>query len=180
MQDTLGTGNVNSNACMQLIAQAQQTEANADQPPFPLQVIGKGFGYLSGLPQAQANPSNIKIQAYTALPPPLGSGQLIWDTSVTTGSTAGNCQVYIADWTDSAISLLVGLPTSAMNSNQSLLLSPLTDMTPQAFFQPLSQTVACPLVAGNYLQLTVTNPQSLSTGSLAAGQIVMSSSATPY
>jgi hypothetical protein len=76
----------------------------------------------------------------------------------------GNCQIYIADWTDTSISLLVGLPQSALNSQQ-VPLSPFTDMGPQTFFQqtPVS---TCPVAAGDNINVMVTNPQSGNSTSL--------------
>ncbi len=95
----------------------------------------------------------------------------IWRTTDGSGGL-GNCQVYISDWTDTSITLQVGLPTTIMNSNQSETLSPLTDMSPLPFFQqtPVS---TCPVawVDAQHLDsitLTITNPQSGQTNSSQA------------
>jgi hypothetical protein len=106
---------------MQTFAQAPQNNS-AWQPPLPLTIVGQGFGYLSGLPWVGLNPPKVDIQAYSQ--PPFDAADLLWDTA------NGSCQVYISDWTDSRISLLVGLPQSPVN-NAGQPLSPLLDMSPQ-------------------------------------------------
>ena len=163
---------------MQVIAQATQVEANTYQPPLPLTIVGQGFGFLSNLPQLQyyTQPTStqyIEIQEWTAAPP---NGQKVWDTA----NSTGNCQVYIADWTDTAISLLVGLPYGVQNLNNAPL-NPLTDMSPQTFFQLTSGTVACPITQGYYLNVRITNPQSGTPTSGYAAQVISSTTGTtPY
>ncbi len=157
------------------VQQATQTEANTYQPPLPLTVVGQGFGYISNLPQLQyytqpANTQYIDVQEVAYPGPP--NGTVIWDTA----NITGNCQVYIADWTDNAISLLLGVPEGIKNSNGNPLY-PLTDMSPQTFFQQAPAS-ACPITAGYYLNVTVTNPQSATPGTPAATQIL--STGTPY
>lgn len=162
-QDTLTGGGSNSNPCIQIFAQAEQNNSTW-QPPMPLTIVGQGFGYLSGVPWVGPSPAYVDIQAYSAQPP---AGSLLWDTAF------GTCQVYIADWTDSSISLLVGLPQNPENVASNPL-SPATDMSPQTFF--------CLAAQGSYLQVKVTNPQATTnTGTLAAAQNVLApGSTTPY
>jgi hypothetical protein len=114
-----------ANPCIQIIAQAPQTETVPYQPPLPLTIVGTGFGYLPGLPTVTQypRPSYIDIQEWTPPGPNQPGATKLWDTA----SATGNCQVYIADWTDTTISLLLGLPVGPQNANE-LPLSVLTDM----------------------------------------------------
>lgn len=148
-----------------MIKQETQDSGQA-QPPLPLTIVGSGFGYLSGLPWATQEPQYIDIQAYSA------TGKLLWDTA------AGNCQIYINDWTDTSISLLLGLPVGIQNGAGTAL-SPLTDMNPSTFFQaaPASR---CPVAAGDLISVTVTSPQSGNNKQLANSTSVLIITTTPY
>jgi hypothetical protein len=137
-------GSSNSNPCMQVIKQKLQ-DANTYQPPLPLTIIGSGFGYLAGLPWAGTNPPYVLIQDVTAN----------WSTN---DGNVGNCQVYISDWTDTSISLLLGLPQSVENGAGTQV-SPLTEMSPASFFQS-APAGTCPVAALDKINVTVTNPWS--------------------
>ncbi len=121
---------------------------NHNQPPLPLKIVGTGFGYVSGLPLAMANPLNVVITNTS-------TAHLNWSTN---DNSLGNCQVYISDWTDTAISLLVGLPGPGVAVNGAgTSLVPTRDMSPLSFFQ--SPVNTCPVVAGDTINVSVTNPQ---------------------
>ncbi len=131
------------NPCVQTFQQAQQTEVNAYQPPLPVTIVGSGFGYLSGLPWAGTLPAPANL--------------VVQDTTQGWSTGSGACVLYVSDWTDNAISLQVGLPTTPENSNH-LLLYPLTDMSPLTFFAPAS-SVPCLISPGDSLTFTVKNQQ---------------------
>ncbi len=165
----------NTNPCIQVIQQITEQESITYQPPLPLTIVGSGFGYLPGLPWAGTAPSTVLITNDGA-----SGTHNTWSTN---DGNLGNCQVYIADWTDTSISLLVGLPNSATNFN-GLVLSPLTDMGPLAFFQqtPVS---TCPIAinsvthAPDNINVTVTNPQSLQSETLPNAVGVKPTGTTP-
>jgi hypothetical protein len=162
------SGGLNTNPCIQIIQQATENESTtAYQPPLPLTIIGKGFGYLSGLPQASGSPNYLTIQDNTAG----------WVT------TSGACQVFILDWNDTLISVLLGLPPNhTVKNGEGQFLNPLADMSPASFFQGTSGTVGCAVKPGDSLTVTVANPQQpANTGSLAEPVIVGAySTTTPY
>jgi hypothetical protein len=89
--------------------------------------VGTGFGYLSGLPWAGTLPAPANL--------------VVADTTQGWSTANGTCAVYISDWTDSAISLQVGLPTAPENSNTTPLYA-ITDMSPLTFFASAS-SVPC-------------------------------------
>ncbi len=158
-----------TNPCIQIIQQKTEQEVNTYQPAIPLTIVGSGFGYLSGLPWAGVQSAGVQ-PPYIVVSNDGGSGtHPSWNTG---DGGLGACQMYIADWTDSSISVLVGLPQSATNST-GLSLSPLTDMDPVSFFQqtPVSN---CPIAinantgAPDNISVTVTNPQSGNTNSSQA------------
>jgi hypothetical protein len=147
------------NPCNQVIVQSPQQTWQLPEgeylwaPPLPLTIVGTGFGTLpnTGLPFAVHNPPYLNIQdcatdSKCTMPR--------WDTR-----TAA-CQVYVSNWTDTAISLTVGLPAAATNGAHTLL-PPLYDISPQTFFQFLQppSTIVCPVVQDDILNFTVTNPQ---------------------
>jgi hypothetical protein len=165
----------NSNPCMQVIQQVTENESTTTyQPPLPLTIVGTGFGYLSGLPRVVSpatSPQYIDAQEWTYPGPP--SGQELWDSN---SNSTGNCQVYITDWNDTGISLLLGLPPAAgaggITNGEQQYLNPLTVMSPMSFF-PKTSNVACPVTYGsvsqpNYLYVKVTNPQSNTAGAYVA------------
>jgi hypothetical protein len=163
----VGTGN--SNPCIQIIQQGLQ-DSSQYQPGLPLTIVGSGFGYLSGLPWAGANPPYVLIHDITAG----------WSTN---DGNVGNCQLYISDWTDSTISLLVGLPSPdpGVQNGEGTVLSPLTDMGPKSFFQAAPAST-CPVTVGDKINVTVTNPQQPTNtpGSLANPTGALVKTTTPY
>jgi len=150
------------NACNQIVVQSPQTtDAPAGstwQPPLPLTIVGTGFGALPGPLPFVGAASSLKgpgnSQLLTITDEGNGPGGIGWSTS------GDACQVYIANWTDSGIALVVNLPVGVQNYYQQLssltsVLSPLGDYSPLTFLPPSG----CPVVAGDTLEFTVTNPQ---------------------
>ncbi len=116
---TLATGCTST--CTNIAFQSQQTtggESSPGQsPPVPVAIVGSGFGYLAqalplavqaGASTGPGNVSLLRIQDCAfgnSCPQP---DSYAWDT----GTTA-NCQVYIANWTDSEIWLDLNVPIDA-------------------------------------------------------------------
>jgi hypothetical protein len=146
-----GAGAIN---CTQIIAQPTQTTENAGQlawqPPVPMTITGSGFGYLPwGAPVAvSANGSfPLDIQDSTG-----------WDTA-----SSPACQMYITEWSDSKISLVLSeadrRSRSAYQAAEqpiNTFLSPVTDVSPWMF---TAAATACPVNVGDVLTIKVTNPQ---------------------
>jgi hypothetical protein len=87
--------------------------------------------------------------------------------------------VYIANWTDSTISLVANTPVKVANDYQkeeglTAFLSPLSDFSPFTFGIP--STGGCPVAAADTLTFTVTNPQ---TGNSANTRVTVSSTTAP-
>jgi hypothetical protein len=87
--------------------------------------------------------------------------------------------MYIANWTDSSISLVANLAAGVQNQYLqdnlfSTLLSPLSDISPLTFFA----APGCPIIAGDSLTFTVTNPQNGAASSIAA--VVQPAGTMPY
>jgi hypothetical protein len=164
-----------NNSCSQIIVQSSQAEAGNPpgpwQAPLPITINGSGFGFLPNIPEVMAScstptscPNYLRIQndgnSLLHLP---------WDTS-----SGAACQVYIANWIDTNISLVAGLPVLIkdgyeQNYQPGAYLSPLSDMNYLSFFQNLASTappLVCPVAyntaaqQGDNLTFTVTNPQS--------------------
>ena len=161
--------------CNQIVAASLQTAqepgGTAFQPPVTVTVAGTGFGYLSQLPQAvQGSPYlDLNDCAANAVCPPY-----TWDSA-----TATSCQLYIANWTDSSISLVANLAAGVQNQYQqynllSSVLSLFSDLTPLTFLA----APGCPINAGDNLTFTVTNPQNGATSSIAA--TVLPAGTMPY
>lgn len=168
------------NPCNQIVVQGtQNTELPggvAWQAPLPLTIVGSGFGTLAQLPYA--GPAN-------SLPGTSGSPLLTIadDGNSSGGTTAWNtngsaCQMYIADWRDSSISLIANLPVNVHDSYQQAyllpaVLSPLWDYSPLTF----SAAAGCPVSyntstgKGDNLTIAVTNPQ---TGNQSIIQVTVS------
>jgi hypothetical protein len=170
-----------SNTCVQIIEQATEAEVSTYQPPLSLTIVGKGFGYLSGLPWAGTNPSNVVISNDDNS----HNGANPWHTTGASGQL-GNCQVYITEWSDNKISLQVGLPTQVANPVQNA--TPYTVMNPLSFFQLISPTLKCPVsvvtgppVQADNITVLVKNPQQTGNSTTAAGITVQATgSVTPY
>lgn len=158
---------ITSNSCSQIVLQKTQTTELVGQAPWtpgtPITILGTGFGYLTNSPGGLSDAS----LPYATSPQPLPyvlvshcpSGAACppydWDTNSTL------CQAYIANWTDTNISLIVSLPPNA-DDGYGILLSPLTDVSPMTFGTPPPTPPAvlnCPVAAGDTFTLKVTNPQ---------------------
>ncbi len=129
------------------------------QPPAPITIVGTGFGYLPSLPQTMAScatPQN--CPNYLRIQNDGGSGvHLGWDTSM-----GAPCQVYIANWTDTSVSVMANLPVGVVNGLGTAV-SPLTDIGPLTLPQSLlsgAPPLVCQVMPNDKLTLTVTNPQS--------------------
>jgi hypothetical protein len=148
-------------ACNSVNPLTTQTDAFTapTAPPMPVTIVGAGFGYLAAvLPFA--------IQSYKYLrivDDGHGSGGVGWDTN-----SPASCQIYIANWTDTTISLVANVPINAHNGylGPGTFLSPLSDVSPLTFFpSPYSYNVqGCPIAKGDTLTFYVTNPQNPSAG----------------
>jgi hypothetical protein len=180
------------NHCSQIIFQAVQTTEipqNGWQPPLPVRIVGQGFGYLPNvtMPLAVIGGSvgsggsgftNLVVQNDRA------SNHLIdpWDSSTNTG-----CQLYIENWNDSSISVVIGVPVNVQNLylNDGLTpatyLSPVTDiswLSYEAVSPTLTGTAGCPVNAMDNLTFTVINPQNQGGGSSSATIVVGGSTNT--
>jgi len=109
-----------------------------------------GFGYLGEtLPYVAPNPAYLQVNDDGS-----SIGGVAWNTS------SSNCQVYVANWSDTSISLVINAPIDASNLYQPLLvLSPLSDFSPLTLFPNANNTQSCPVGKGDTLTFTVTNPQ---------------------
>ena len=149
-----------NNPCTQIVAQSPQMvnqagSANGWLPPMPLKIVGSGFGFLpqTELPLVLTSSSYLDIVNDGAS----GAAEDQWD------SNTSSCQFYIANWTDSSISVINYLPPVKLNGEQTPL-SPLTDFSFLTFFTALPNTGSpCPVQNNDKLTFTVTNPQSPAT-----------------
>jgi hypothetical protein len=68
--------------------------------------------------------------------------------------------MYIANWTDTSISLVANIPIGEADLD-SQTLSPLSDVSPLTFVSTSADSPVwdCPVVTGDTLTFTVTNPQ---------------------
>jgi len=173
------------NSCSQIIAQALQYTEMAGggtwQPPVQITVQGSGFGYLPGLPAAIQGSASSPFAYLNIHNDDASQSHSTWDTN-----TNPNCQVYIANWTDSTISMVANLPTVADPSNNLLLLSPVSDVSPFTFMAASSSSgTGCPIAYtaphGDNLTITVENPQSnLSTQTTTPVPVKSNATTTPY
>jgi hypothetical protein len=117
----------------------------------PITITGSGFGYLPwGMPVAVSANSSfpLDIQDSTG-----------WNTA-----TNSACQMYITEWSDAKISLVLSEQTGQQDWYQTAehlsntFLSPVTDVSPWMFAAAAAPT-ACPVNAGDVLTITITNPQ---------------------
>jgi hypothetical protein len=163
------------NPCNQIVVQSPQTTEEPRgyvlqpagptwQPPLPVTIVGTGFGALpQPLPFAGYASSLVgagNTQALTVSDDGEGAGGLAWSTNPASNAYTTACQVYIANWTDTSISLVLNLPVGLQDGYQtagrlSAVLSPLSDFSPLSF----AATPQCPVVAGDNLTFTLTNPQ---------------------
>jgi hypothetical protein len=150
-----------TSATAQTLPAAEQTEG---QPPLPTTLVGTGFGYLK---QYQI-PGNGPFELDLPFLPPTGyaSSQYLAVQNERSGTTVWNtidnpsCQVYIANWTGTSISFIVGAPVDA-SDQYGIALSILNDLSPLSFFyQSTVNTMDCSISPGDLLTFTVTNPES--------------------
>ncbi len=156
-----------SDPCTQVIAQARQDQGQW-QPAMPLQIIGTGFGFLprTNLPFVAAGPSAPPFP-YLEIGNDGASGKnhAPWDTNADPWQSGNDasCQIYVGNWTDTNISLILGIPAGAT--------SPLADVSFQTLFFPFPYStppLPCPVQGtngGDTLTITVTNPQLAAQGS---------------
>jgi hypothetical protein len=137
-----GVCNILPNLCSQIIVQSAQTSW---QPALPVTIVGTGFGFLPNvnLPLAVQDSPYLEISDAEA------SGGS-WNTA-----TAITCQMYIADWTETSISLAANLPAGATDA-YGVVLSPVNDVSPMTF----AAAAGCPVAPGDLITFKVTNPQS--------------------
>jgi hypothetical protein len=176
---TTGVGTCNSVSQL-----TWQSDAFVDPtpPPVPITIVGTGFGYLSAAAQGVntqfvpwAGPASSLVTTGGApllrIQDCIGGQQgcATWDTAQNPA-----CQVYIANWTDSSITLDVNLPVGVTNL-YSQTLSPLSDFSPLTFFFPDTanggSTQQCPVANTDLLTITVANAQGGGTSS--AGPICL-------
>jgi hypothetical protein len=140
-------------SCNSIYALTNQSEAfsSPTPPPLTVTIMGTGFGYLpQTLPIAVSDSSYLEVTDNGASP-----GGTAWNTNGT------SCQMYIANWTDTSISLVANIPTGATADASMNVLSPLSDISPLTFFMNATQnTWNCPVANGDTLKFYVTNPQS--------------------
>ena len=160
---TAATGNTTdctqaADPCTQVVAQKPQDQSEW-VPPMQLKITGSGFGFLAqaSLPLAATKSTYLEVASNGA-----GSGHP-WDTnnSPWEGTGTATCQIYIASWTDTGISLVLGLPSGVTNSLANPL-SPPDDLSFTTFFfpgPPTSPKLPCPIEYPDQLTFTVTNPQ---------------------
>jgi hypothetical protein len=137
-------------------ALSNQSDAFSSPTPPPLTVAikGTGFGYLP-----QILPVAVQTSSFLEIHDDMAAGGS-WDTN-----GPASCQMYIANWTDTSISLVANIPISATDDASANVLSPLSDMSPLTFFTNTSQnTWGCPVANGDTLTFTVTNPQHTGAG----------------
>jgi hypothetical protein len=151
-------------ACNSISALLKQSDAfnTATPPPLPVTIVGTGFGYLpQTLPIAVSDSSYLEVSSNG-----VGSGTA-WNTNGT------SCQMYIANWTDTSISLVANIPVGEADLDGQTgngTLSPLSDVSPLTFFSTSADSPAwnCKVATGDTLTFTVTNPQHAGNGPSSA------------
>jgi hypothetical protein len=143
-------------SCNSIYALSTQSDAfnTATPPPLPVTIVGTGFGYLSQtLPIAVSDSSFVLVSNDGAV-----SGTP-WNTNT------GSCQMYIANWTDTSISLVANIPIGEADLD-SQTLSPLSDVSPLTFFSTSADNPVwnCKVANGDTLTFKVTNPQNAGAG----------------
>jgi hypothetical protein len=160
--------------CNQVILQStERTEMPGGAswtPGIPLTIVGSGFGYFAYAASGQPFNASLPYASMGSAPPqiyigycPHGSYQCTPSTGITWDTTNTSCQVYINNWYDTSISLVLATTDDVQNIYQSqspllagTYLSPLSDLT----FDTLSAASGCQMTANDYLYFTITNPQS--------------------
>jgi hypothetical protein len=128
-----------------------------------LTIVGAGFGALQQPLPFAGYANSLLSSAGTQLLVISDDGNSNGGTGWNTSGTA--CQVYIANWTDTAISLVANLPAGVQDFYQddyglTAVLSPLDDFSPLTF----PGASECPVAynaarGGDNLTFTVINPQ---------------------
>jgi hypothetical protein len=139
-------------SCNYIYALSNQSDAfsSPTPPPLPVTIVGTGFGYLP-----QTLPAAVQSSSFLEIHDDMAAGGS-WDTN-----GPASCQMYIADWTDTSISLVANIPLSATDDASTDVLSPLSDISPLTFFTSAASqnTWNCPVANGDTLTFTVKNPQ---------------------
>jgi hypothetical protein len=151
--------------CSQIVYQSMQWTGvpTGVLPPTPITIVGSGFGYLSNLPQMMASCGGGVSCAsnYLEIKDCGSGGDTCADTGVYAWDTnnSAQCQMYIANWTDTSISVIANLPIGTTNLYSRTTLSPLDDISPLTFMPGPQNTFACAVAPTDTLVVTVTNPQ---------------------
>lgn len=165
------------NPCTQIVAQsAQETyedPAGMWQPPLPIKIEGQGFGTL---PPSLSLPLAVQSSPYIEIHDDQEGGGS-WDTD-----NSADCQMYIANWTDSSIALIANVPIDAVNGALRAV-TPLIDatpvtLTPQPGPPPLN-SFGCPVAAGDNLTFTIKNPQTGAPAATLAPPVTVQPLGTP-
>jgi hypothetical protein len=145
--------------CSSTVYSQPATNQAFGQPPLPVALVGAGFGYLPstqlpyvGPASALASPASsqlLRIQDCAAGKTCPSPDPYLWDTA-----SSPDCQVYVANWTDTSVWLEANLPQDTENLN-SVTLSPVADLSPLTFFPALGCTVS----KNDVLTFAVANPQ---------------------
>jgi len=165
LQDCSDAYGSQTTPCSQIVYQYPQgtgVSSGTLQPPTPITIVGSGFGYLPNLPQTMQTCTTSCGSNYLRIQNNGAASGLAWDTN-----DGASCQVYIADWSDTTISIIANLPIGITDLYSGATLSPLSDFSPLTLM-PTSSTppenFACPITyadgVGDTLTLTITNPQS--------------------
>ena len=165
LQDCYEAFSGQASPCSQVVYQSLQYTGvpSGSPPPNPVTIVGSGFGYLPNLPQviASCGAGGPCSSAYLEVQNDGHSGlHSSWDTY----SNATYCQIYIASWSDTAISIIANLPVSTSDMYSGATLSPLSDVSPLTLMPNAQNTFMCPVEYGSSegddLTFIVTNPQS--------------------
>jgi hypothetical protein len=165
------------NPCTNVVSQSLPAPILSEgAPPLPVNIVGSGFGYLPQ-PLPFAGPAaSLQGPGGSQLLTISDNGGSSWSTDPGSLAYKASCQVYIANWTDTSIWLEVNLPVDTVdyyqrNMGLSSAISPLTDASPMTFFPSTTNQnqMDCPVVSGDVMKFTVTNPQTGDTASI--GQI---------
>jgi len=163
--------------CTKIVSQSLPAPLPGEgSPPLPVNIVGAGFGYLpqAGLPFA-GPAGSLQGPGGSQLLTIADDGSTSWSTDPGDPTYNPSCQVYIANWTDTSIWLEVNLPVDTVDYYQFNLglasaISPLTDVSPLAFFPSTTgqNQMACSVGSGDAMTFTVTNPQSNQPASIQA------------
>ena len=156
------------NSCSQIFAQPTQGSGNAAgnwQPGLPLTIEGSGFGTLPviNLPYATTGWSST---AYLTIQDLNSQNQVNWSSPSL--SSNSKCQMYILKWSDTSITVVPNVETTAVNG-MGTSLSPLTETNPLS----LVASTKCVVIAGDSITVKVINPQTGTSASLPKALPVM-------